>query len=599
MGRNIAHDLLSVFRFDQCMRFRTLLLAAIAMWIFVLIRLILIATNTDTHNVESVSAYQSLEKTIVGLRHRVEEGSENLAKTVKWLDQIAGGKPQNESTINLSHELLRRRAIHFTREIHYAASGQLGLINKTLRQPDTLKTQSEVEKLLKTVDLLYGWLEEMTRYLEVDLEGLGQVNHMTESRRSELDRLGSRVRDRIDRLQNPTDCSKAKFLVVSLERPCAFGCNVHHLAYCLQLAYASGRTLVFSGTKTAYDTWWATNFLPLSKTCNDMDFSDSGSIPQFTGQDPTDPTRITKCGYIGSMNNFVKWLPPAIPKDLASELTRLHGAPFVWFIGHLTVYLMRPTLAFEQIINNTLTAHKLIGFNRTLTVGVHVRRTDKINSEAAFHPIDEYMLHVERRFRFWQSQQQMMSRTDEWVGDTHVKLQFQPSITRRVFIATDEPSVFEDARNRYPQYVIEGDPDRARSADLRSRTQSDSITGIALDIIMLSRTDFLVCTFSSQVCRVAYELMQTRHAELGDASGLVQSLDDIYYFGGQQASPYETIIADTSAGAKPGDLFHMAGNHWDGYAKVHSVVNGPQVLVPAYKFRPRVLSADMGENVPV
>ncbi|KAA3676456.1 uncharacterized protein DEA37_0011511 [Paragonimus westermani] len=86
----------------------------------------------------------------------------------------------------------------------------------------------------------------------------------------------------------------------------------------------------------------------------------------------------------------------------------------------------------------------------------------------------------------------------EWVGDIHVKLRFQSSITRRVFIATDEPSVFEDARNRYPQYVIEGDPGRARSADVGSRTQSDSITGIALDIIMLSRTDYLVCTFSSQ-----------------------------------------------------------------------------------------------------
>ncbi|KAF8569422.1 hypothetical protein P879_04597 [Paragonimus westermani] len=201
MGKSITHDALSVFRFDQCMRFRTFLLAAIAVWIFVLVRLILIATNTDTHNVESISAYQSLEKTVVDLRHRVEEGSENLAKTVKWIDQIAGGKPQNESSICLSHELLRRRAIHFTREIHYAASGQLGLINKTLRQPDALKSQPEVEKLLNTLNLLYSWLEEMTRYLEVDLEGLGQVNHMTESRRSELDRLGRRVRSRIDRLQ--------------------------------------------------------------------------------------------------------------------------------------------------------------------------------------------------------------------------------------------------------------------------------------------------------------------------------------------------------------------------------------------------------------
>ena len=35
-----------------------------------------------------------------------------------------------------------------------------------------------------------------------------------------------------------------------------------------------------------------------------------------------------------------------------------------------------------------------------------------------------------------------------------------------------------------------------------------------------------------QVCRAAYELMQTRH---GDASERFKSLDDIYYFGGQRS----------------------------------------------------------------
>ena len=47
---------------------------------------------------------------------------------------------------------------------------------------------------------------------------------------------------------------------------------------------------------------------------------------------------------------------------------------------------------------------------------------------------------------------------------------------------------------------------------------------------MLSRTDFLVCTFSSQVCRVAYEIMQYLKP---DASDNFKSLDDIWYFGGQ------------------------------------------------------------------
>lgn len=30
---------------------------------------------------------------------------------------------------------------------------------------------------------------------------------------------------------------------------------------------------------------------------------------------------------------------------------------------------------------------------------IHIRRTDKIQSEAAFHSLDEYMIHVEQYFK--------------------------------------------------------------------------------------------------------------------------------------------------------------------------------------------------------
>lgn len=70
-------------------------------------------------------------------------------------------------------------------------------------------------------------------------------------------------------LQNPRDCSTAKFLTVSLDRPCAFGCNTHHLAYCFQLAYATNRTLVFTADLSSYRQWWSSSFEPLSSTCTD------------------------------------------------------------------------------------------------------------------------------------------------------------------------------------------------------------------------------------------------------------------------------------------------------------------------------------------
>ena len=46
-----------------------------------------------------------------------------------------------------------------------------------------------------------------------------------------------------------------------------------------------------------------------------------------------------------------------------------------------------------------------------------------------------------------------------------------------------------------------------------------------------------------QVCRLAYEVMQTYHV---DASRNYYSLDDIYYFGGQQEHDVKAIQSHTA-----------------------------------------------------
>ena len=63
-----------------------------------------------------------------------------------------------------------------------------------------------------------------------------------------------------------------------------------------------------------------------------------------------------------------------------------------------------------------------------LLLSIQVRRTDKVNTEAAFHSIDEYMEHVEE----WYEKLSLVQTVDQ----------------RRVYIATDEPSVITEARNK-------------------------------------------------------------------------------------------------------------------------------------------------------
>jgi glycoprotein 6-alpha-L-fucosyltransferase len=110
----------------------------------------------------------------------------------------------------------------------------------------------------------------------------------------------------------------------------------------------------------------------------------------------------------------------------------------------------------------------------------------------------------------------------KYVEDYYIIYQYQnPNVnfTKRVYLATDEPTVFKDIRikyerfevfreiffvfsideYRYPNYVVHGDIAIAQSAQLNSRYGTESLKGLLLDIHFLSLCDYLVCTLSSQV----------------------------------------------------------------------------------------------------
>jgi len=61
---------------------------------------------------------------------------------------------------------------------------------------------------------------------------------------------------------------------------------------------------------------------------------------------------------------------------------------------------------------------------------VHVRRTDKVGTEAAFHGIEEYMAHV-----------------NEWYDQRAITTGKEVD-KRRVFLATDDPQLLEEAKRK-------------------------------------------------------------------------------------------------------------------------------------------------------
>lgn len=195
---------------------------------------------------------------------------------------------------------------------------------------------------------------------------------------------------------------------------------------------------------------------------------------------------------------------------------RLTETSFLWqtvMVGFNIACLK--TLYVSSYVKQRKTKKKENFMSLFVPCRVHVRRTDKVGTEAAFHPIEEYMVHVEEQF-------QLLARR------VHVD-------KKRVYLATDDPSLLQEAKTksvtlssppsspihpsipvnatfrpsfstpplslsfRYPDYEFISDNSISWSAGLHNRYTENSLRGVILDIHFLSQTDFLVCTFSSQV----------------------------------------------------------------------------------------------------
>jgi len=334
------------------------------------------------------------------------------------------------------------------------------------------------------------------------------------------------------------------------------------------MSYATKRTLILRSKGWRYNPQgWETVFKPVSNSCT---VDTGGSREPYPGSADTVNLELP---IIDSVNPRPKEVPLAVPKDLVPRVHNLHGNPALWWISQLVAFLQRPQKNTEDFLNQLKSKFAL----EKPYVGVHVRRTDKIGTEASFHGIEEYMAWVEEYF------------------DKH-ELKNGKLNVRRVYVASDDPKVLEDARNRYPDYKFFGDPEVASTAAVQSRYTSASLRGVISDIHMLAESDYVVCTLSSQVCRVAFEMMQLRFP---DASERCKSLDDIFYFGGQKAHNQIALYDHSNPGPaeiafKKGDILGIAGNHWDGYSKGINRRTKDEGLFPSYKATELVDAVDFG-----
>ncbi|KAJ3646334.1 hypothetical protein Zmor_023926 [Zophobas morio] len=498
-------------------------------------------------NLESLKGDQ--KEAIENFQYRLTKAEHTYTK-----NQL--GYVSSKEEPNTQYELLRRRIFSNTKEFWYFIHSGLLELQK--------RVQEATPDVSDHIQYMLNLGAEHKRSLLHDVDQLAEVDGYATWREKESNDLSELVQKRFRYLQNPADCKTAKKLICSLNKGCGYGCQLHHAVYCFMVAYGTKRTLILKSRGWRYHkAGWEEIFQPISDTCRDPSGESTSNWPGSAD------TQVLNLPIIDSLSPRPPFLPLAIPEDLAPRLTRLHGDPIVWWVGQILKYLLRPQPKTAAAIQETMTR---MGFKRPI-VGVHVRRTDKVGTEAAYHGIEEYMAAVE---------------------DYYKQLELKETIDkRRIYLATDDPKVILDAKNKYPQYEVIGDPSISKTAGISTRYSDSSLFGIINDIHMLSMSDYVVCTFSSQVCRVAYELMQNYFP---DASARFRSLDDIYYYGGQNA--HNTIAVLPHDPKKPGemsviagDLIGVAGNHWNGFSKGRNLRTNQIALYPSFKVNDKIETA--------
>ncbi|CAK8682848.1 unnamed protein product [Clavelina lepadiformis] len=370
------------------------------------------------------------------------------------------------------------------------------------------------------------------------------VDNIHRESRKQLTILGDQVQERIRKLQNPSDCKTAKKLICKFPY-CGLGCQLHHIGNCLLVALGTNRVMLVNYKKVRYPGFEKV-FLPLSETCSNED------LPVLTVE------------WLGELQKNYDNIPvislnqePAkdetlfraftIPKSLQESVEVLHDDPHLWWVGQIMRYVfrLRPWIVgkVEQITEK---------LNLTQPyVSVHVRRTDKLVEEARKCEIEEYMEHV-------------IDWYDRHVGSVE---------GGRVYVASDDlASVIPEARSKYPRFTFlyhaeDKKPLKDMTQTVKGRETEEELVSLVCDLMILSRSDYFIGTYSSNIGRLVVQLMHS----VDDATFKTRSVDQQMSF--QLGIPlyYRSIEAHFG---QEGELSFNAGER---------IVLQPFVESPAYK----------------
>lgn len=242
---------------------------------------------------------------------------------------------------------------------------------------------------------------------------------------------------------------------------------MHTLAKCMHEAYTGGYVAVMDGSFHKYNYKgcgdWNCVFLPISN-CTDRNGA------RAKKREITVPSGLRDTPYAAA-----------------------------WIRGHFLAHAMR-------MIDEVRRESSCIASN--VTVGLHIRRGDKLIQEARRFEVRDYMHHV-----------------DHFVHPKRIyHNHYDKNYNATIFVATDEPNVMTELQHKdYSPYTI-----LSSHHEGVNYWHPDHLRNLLAEVDCLVQSEFFVGTFSSQISRLVYELKMGRGAYRGEQLH-VASMDDDYY----------------------------------------------------------------------
>ena len=150
-----------------------------------------------------------------------------------------------------------------------------------------LRAKLESLKTNKAADGILTEVQEQFELLNLHLKEMKGVSNSSEPFQPDWiywqkilsKRAETLLQKRLEYLQNPKDCKWSRQLVCNVAKGCGFGCQMHHVAYCFIMAYATERTLILESSNWRYcrNKGWGCVFKPISRNCT-RKFGKSGIL---------------------------------------------------------------------------------------------------------------------------------------------------------------------------------------------------------------------------------------------------------------------------------------------------------------------------------